>query len=229
VFCVALGLLALVTTNAHATLLGPGGNGLTSTHIADIQTAYISINYTLDSNGTTGTLTASGYPDQFAVNINSAHAMDPDLSSFTLTMTVNRNTGVPVSGTVSYTGVTTSPAYSGDLLDGTITQFGFVNEPNTVAAEGLMNVIFTVTGGALAAPYYTAHTGGIILNLVQTSADAHPFAGVFTAPFQNDQINTPGSSDTFAIVPEPSSFLLFSLGFTMLAWRLRRKRPGHPA
>jgi hypothetical protein len=204
---VLFGLLAFASTNAYATPLG-----LTSTHPGDVTTHFTDVEYTLNSNPATGTLTANGFPDEFDVN-----AQGFVSSSFSLTLTVARSTGAPLGGTVSITGDTDgTPNYNGDLLEGTITQFGFHNPPiGTPGVGNIFEFVVHVTGGLLAAPYYSSNTAGIIMNIANGSASPS-FTGVFTAPFHNDGIQ--GFSDTFPMlpppstsVPEPTSFLVWGL------------------
>ena len=193
---------------------------LSSTHPGDVTTHFIDVQYTLDANPATGTLTAVGYPDQFDDGLQGFTD-----SSFSLSMTVLRATGAVVGGTVTIAGDTDgTPHYTGTLLTGNITQFGFHDPP--LATPGVGNIfefIVDVTGGALHAPYYGSDTAGIIMNIANGSASP-AFSGVFTAPFHNDGFG--GFSDTFptdAPVPEPSTCVLLAFGVLPLAWRLRRQ------
>jgi hypothetical protein len=167
---------------------------------------------------------ATGEPDQFDVNDQFIYS-----SSFNLTMTVLRATGVPVSGSLTIMGdIIDGPTYSGLLLEGEILpssqSFGFMDPVfNPAAGEGgILEFRVHITGGELHAPYYTDDWAGVILTMLN-QASSPPFTGVFTGPFSN----TVGSalSDTFPItdpnIPEPSSFVLLGLGLIPLAWRLR--------
>lgn len=195
---------------------------LTSTHPGDVASFFMGVDYSLDVDPLTGTLTAIGYPSQFDVN-------NQNISNgvFNLTMTVLRATGAPVSGSVSITGDTDgTPFYGGLLLEGDITDFGFMDPPvNPSLGEGsIFEFMVHVTGGALHAPYYTTDTAGIIMTIANGSGSPS-FAGVFTTPFQNDGFS--GFSDTFPTqnpnIPEPSSLLLLGLGLMPLTWQLRRR------
>lgn len=212
------GCIFLAPLNAVAAPLN-----LNSTHPGDVTTHYTDVQYTLDANPNTGTLTAVGYPDQF--DENNQNILFDGGNLFTLSMTVNRATGAPLGGTVTITGNTDGvPFYGGTLLQGNIVAFGFADPPlGTPAAGNIFEFIVQVTGGSLLAPYYSStQTAGIIMNIANGSASP-AFTGVFTSPFHND--GNAGFSDTFPTqnIPEPSSVVLLALGFLPLAWRLRRQ------
>jgi hypothetical protein len=121
-------------------------------------------------------------------------------------------------------------SFSGDLLEGNITQFGFVNAPFSPAAAGNnMEFFVNVNSGLLLEDYYPSHRAGIILNIANTSgAGSHPFTGTFTAPFDNYSPSAPGNgngfSDTFQTpIPEPSSFVLLGLALALFAGRAWRR------
>jgi hypothetical protein len=199
---------------------------LSSTHPGDVTTHYSSVSYALDANPLTGTLTVVGEADGFDLPFPGQFVFN---GTFNLSMTVIRASGAVVSGTVSISGDTfDAPTYSGLLLQGDITDFGFQDpappfNPN-LGEGGLFEFIVHVTAGELHAPYYTDDYAGIIMNIGNASG-APPFTGVFTAPFQNTGLS--GLSDTFPIgdpnIPEPSSVVLLGLGLVPLAWRLRRR------
>lgn len=218
--CIFCGLLlahGLLINDASATPLN-----LTSTHPGDVTTHFTNVVYTLDANPATGTLTATGFPDEFDVNSQGFNTSD-----FTLTLSIARATGQPLGGTVVINGDTDgTPHYNGLLLQGNIVQFGFVNAPlGSPAAGNNFEFVVAVTGGLLAAPYYSSGFAGIIMNIANTTAPVQ-FTGVFTSAFHNNGHSA--FSDTFPItnpnVPEPSSFLLLALGIAPLAWRWRRTR-----
>ncbi len=226
--CLATAVLLNVTAGARAARLGPGGSGLPNTGIADVTTQYIGIQYTLDANPSTGTFHAGGdlqaYPDQFVADGNVAHQqfIDTGTSTFELTATLNRADGSLVSGSVTISGDILAtpyagPTYSGTLLQGTLTAFGF-----STTAPGEFDFIFHVDSGALLAPYYTGQTAGMVMLMVDIGSPA--YTGVFTSAFQNNLDNTNGQADTFAMVPEPSSCVLLGFGLISLAWQLRRRR-----
>jgi hypothetical protein len=218
VACALLGIAIFANLSSAAPL------NLTSTHPGDVTTHYSSVSYVLDANPLTGTLTVVGEPDE--LDVNSQFIFN---SSFNLSMTVMRSTGAVVSGSVSISGDTfDGPVYSGLLLQGDITNFGFqdpVPPFNPALGEGsIFEFVVNVTGGALHAPYYVDDTAGIIMNIGNASG-APPFTGVFTSAFENSGLT--GLSDTFPManpnVPEPSSVVLLGLALVPLAWRLSRR------
>jgi hypothetical protein len=200
--------------------------GLHETHPGDVTTHFIYVGYTLDANPATGTLTATGYPDQF--DVNNQNVQFDGNNSFSLTLSIDRATGAPLGGTVSIFGDTDGvPSFSGDLLEGNITQFGFPTGPYSTPADGnIFEFSGNVTGGALAGPYYGTHKFGIIMN-ISNGSSSPSFTGSFTAPFQNDGLTGLGGiSDTFSMpAPEPSSLVLLALGLIPLVLRFSRSAP----
>jgi hypothetical protein len=219
--CVLIGILALAPNKADATPLN-----LAETHPGDVTTHYTFVQYSLDANPNTGTLTAVGYPDQF--DVHNQNILFDGNNSFSLTATINRSTGALVSGTVSISGDTDgSPSYSGLLLQGTLSQFGFPDLGPNFGGGNIFEFVVHVTSGALLTPYYGSQTAGIIMNIANGSSSPS-FTGAFTTPFKNNgDSGVGGSSDTFSMtnpnVPEPSSLALLGLGCIPLAWRLRRR------
>lgn len=228
VACVLLGIVVAATSEAGATPLG-----LSSTHPGDVTTHYMYVHY----DPSDATFHAEGYPDQFDVH-NQNIQFDGN-NYFSLTMVVNPSTGALVSGAVSISGDTDgSPSYSGLLLQGTITEFGFPDPGPNFGGGNIFEFVVHVTGGALLAPYYSgadnpAHSAGIIMNIANgSSSPSFTAANLFTAAFQNDGFSgLGGSADTFPTpshgVPEPGTIILLGIGFLPLAWRLRR-RGVHP-
>lgn len=219
VACVLVALFVVAPMRAQATPLN-----LTQHHFGDVTTHFTTVNYSLNGDGITGTLTAEGYPDQF--DENNQNVGGP-YQYFYLTMTLNKTTHAIVSGSVLIDGETDgSPHFLGTntthLLTGNITAFGFADPPlGSLGAGNLFEFKLDVTGGVLAPAYYTSGKGGIILN-IQNGSGASNFTGVFTAPFDN---GGNGYSDTFPMpVPEPSTAVLLALGFIPLARHLRRRR-----
>lgn len=207
-------IFASAATSASAAPLN-----LSSTHPGDVASFYTDVHYLLDANPNTGTLTATGYALQFDVNNQNIFN-----GTFDLSLTVERATGAVVDGFVSISGETDgTPYFNGLLIEGPILEFGFQDPPVAAPSGSLFEFIFGVSGGALAAPYYSGF-GGIIMNIANGSG-TDDFTGVFTAPFNNDGFN--GFSDTFPTpTPEPSSFALLALGLLAMIWRVARR--SHP-
>jgi hypothetical protein len=214
VICILLG--------GAASLVNAAPLNLNSTHPGDVASFYTSVNYALDANPNTGTLTAVGYALQFDVNNQNIWN-----GTFDLALTVERATGAVVDGTVSISGETDgTPFYDGLLIEGDIVAFGFHDPPVAPPSGSIFEFIFEVDDGVLWAPYYTSGYGGIIMTIANGSDPANPFTGVFTAPFNNDGFS--GFSDTFptTAVPEPSSLVLMAFACMAVAWRIAtRARP----
>jgi len=123
---------------------------------------------------------------------------------FSLSATIDAS-GNASSGTLSISGTIAEIGVAGTLLTGNLLQFGF---PETPGAETL-DFVFEVTGGSLT-PGYCPSPVGVWLH--DTG-----FGGTFASSFDNDISGGwgvgEGTSDTFVVVPEPSSAVLL-LGIT---------------
>ena len=105
VLCMMVVVLLGLSSLARGGQIGPSNMGLFNPHIGDVTTAYTDVEYVLNANPATGTLTAVGYPEQFLTAPSGTEtSIDVDTSSFTLSLIVNRSDGSVVSGTVSMSG-----------------------------------------------------------------------------------------------------------------------------
>jgi hypothetical protein len=213
VLCVAWGLCG---SGAHAAMLG-----LTQQY-PDIAVpnnfSYISY--------TNGTFTAAGDPQQYTVgpedNPTTYNFDTPESSrSFSLTALLDPLTGSPTGGSLSISGSITDLSVGGDLLTGTLDQFGFLDE-----GGDFFEFVYNVTGGALASQFGGAGSGKVGLIMYASNSG---FTGSLTADFavtgEGDLLNS--TVDAFICpVPEPSSMVLLLLltasGLVTIA--LRRSR-----
>ena len=102
-----------------------------------------------------------------------------------------------------------SGSFSGVLLTGEITGFGFQDSGGTT---DFYDFTFTLTGGLLA-PLYSPTLG------VSLTSEQSNFAGVFTADFDGEAKGTLG-----AVIPVPAAVWLFSSGLLGLVGIARRKK-----
>ena len=163
------------------------------------------------STGSIGTLTVTGWPT--GITMPGTNVTDPiDNGTYNLTAEINKANGQPVSGTLDIGGTVAGSASSGTLLTGQLSQFGFQN-----SGGDIFEFIFNVTGGDLAKDFNSQ--SGVIL-----TATGSGFDGSFTTGFATQVSES--VSDTFPVVPEPtSSTLLFcALVVGLPAFVCNRKR-----
>ncbi len=182
----------------------------------DLSAQFLTVDY-VASAGTTGTLTATGWPTSFTITgTNTPDYCEIDNGQYSLTAQITK-TGQPISGTLDITG--TIPGMStpsGTLLTGQLSQFGFEPPPG----GDIFEFMFNVTGGDLAS-YYNGQAGIIL------TATGSGFDGNFMTSFST-QVSQ-AVSDNFGVVPEPNTAILLvnvlAFGLPALVYhRLRAKR-----
>ena len=171
----------------------------------DIFSTGISVSY----NASTDAFSAIG--NAISLDDDGADPLVPIFSgSFTLTATIDASGVLAPGGTLAISGTVPTDmsggTYSGSLLSGSLTAFGFGGENDP------FEFLFTVTGGAAADLW--GDTGGVILH-------DHYFPGSFDDGWSS--LFPVGTSDTGTPIPEPATMLLLGSGLIGLAG-LRRKR-----
>lgn len=196
-------VLSIVGFNSSASSLG------LVLGIPDISSNNINVSY----NSTTDILTATGYAS--TLDLTNAPGVTNILDgTFTLTAVIN-DAGVASSGSLLiagdvYDSTATTIIYSGTVLSGTLSDFGYVSS---------LEFIFNNTAGNYASLYPKA---GVILSNTG-------FTGSFTNSFTNFVSITapvPGVADTVPVasVPTPAALpagLTLLAGFAVL--KLRKK------
>ena len=200
--------LTLVCASITAALLFAGAAAATPLNLhleshPDIASSFIDVTYDAGTDALVASgLAAALYPD------NSGVFVDIIGGQFELAATVLSD-GSATGGSLSITG--SVPGSGPSLLTGVLVDFGF-----HVAAGGPLEFIFQVTGGDLA-PLYGGLGAAAAVILSETG-----FGGSFASDFDNlitGPGSSPGVSNTGVPVPEPSSFMLMTLG--LLALRRR--------
>ena len=186
---------------------------LTLTSAPDIFSGFIDVTYTASSDQFLAQGFSLKYYDGTATN-------DIPNGDFNITATID-GAGVVSSGSLSITGTVQNTIYSGVLLTGNVSAFGFRN-----TGGDPFEFTFNITGGSLA-PVFGAQVGLIL--------EAHStFNGSFAANFNNLLGGTPGTgsvtSDVAPVIPEPSTnFLVVLAGCLLLtggfAWKGERRQP----
>jgi PEP-CTERM motif len=198
--------------------------GLTTDPAGDVTTSSIDIEYTQS----TGKFTANGTTDGYSYSVLTDTDYFMLAPVYTLTATLNPATGALISGTFEIDG-SDGGLYSGILLKGTLTAFGFPNPTSSTNVP--LEFTFDDLSGVLTlpgAPYAGMANAGTILHLM--SKTAYFTSGWPAVNFDSQTAANIGNtnSDTFPIpptnpTPEPSTFVLLAAGLLPLAWRLRRR------
>lgn len=170
----------------------------------DISTGFVSVDYVAGID----LFTAVG--EATALDIDGLAPPDHPISSgsWSISATID-DSGNPGPGTLTISGDVLSE--SGLLLSGDLVAFGYLD-----AGGETFEFLFDVTGGDLE-PLFGSRVG-VILNAWNSG-----FGGSFGTNFGNDGFS--GFADTFSqVVPEPSAFVLASIGAAMACIRRRRAR-----
>jgi hypothetical protein len=211
-------LCAIVSVCLSVSSIGVSAARAGSLNLVPQNPDLAALNLTVDyqpTSGSTGTLTATGWPTSFTITgTNTPDYPSIDNGTYDLTAQVTK-TGQPISGTLDIGGTIPGLASSGTLLTGQLSQFGFQN-----SGGDIFEFVFNVTGGDLA-PYYHGQTGVIL------DATGSGFNGSFANTFSTQADEA--VADNFTVVPEPSTTVLllcvsiFGLPIVSCS-RLRRAR-----
>ena len=180
---------------------------LTLTSAPDIFSGFIDVTYNASSDQFLAQGFSLKYNDGAATN-------DINNGNFNITATID-GAGNASTGSLLITGTVQNTIYSGVLLTGSVSAFGFRN-----TGGDPFEFKFNITGGSLA-PVFGAQVGLIL--------EAHStFNGSFASNFNNLLGDTPGTgsgtSDVAPVIPEPSTkFLVVLAGCFLLTGGFARK------
>jgi hypothetical protein len=183
----------------------PGGSE--SPTVLDLTSSYLETKY----DGAGLFTVESTWTGATSLNNDSIHPLY-DLSgdgNLDISLTIDPTTGAPLSGTLTISGDAsnhyTGGTNTGNLLTGTISQFGFPSASQGPANDGaeVFEFIFNTTGGDLAA-YYPS----IVVNLSEVDIK---FNGTFGTNIFDDATEENGQTDTYAgaVAPEPPTLVIF--------------------
>lgn len=192
----------------------------------DLTSSVVFVNYDYDPSTETGTFTADGTPA--AIVLTSGGSSVPVTGgAFHVEVKFDKN-GIPIGGVNDVLDIdgTVGSTYSGDLLDGTLSEFGSYNGASP--AGDRFEFVFDVTGGGLSGAY--GPKAGVIL----VPGTWSTFNGKFDEDFHN-KLNGlmtfgDGTADTFVPIPEPGSMLIwllaitFCVGLPLCRSRMTRRR-----
>lgn len=158
----------------------------------DIYSEAIDVNYVYDTADSVGNLTAFGEATSFYDGTGYYNILN---GIFALSA-ITSDSGTLIDGNLAISGTVQTVGYSGDLLRGNLTAFGFdgLNDP--------FEFLFDITGGSMAG-LFSNNVGGVILSYTG-------FGGSFNSNFSNTFQE--GVSDTAPPVPEPATFALLLIG-----------------
>jgi len=196
----------VASPESHATplyLSSPSGS-------PDLMTSFASVSYTTSNNLFQAIGSTTDYEN------GTTGLVDAGTSTLAATIT---GAGLLTSGSLTLQGDIGSGVET--LLTGTLTTgpggtaFGYTNVTGVVGSGDIFEFLFTVTGGnAVIVSDFggLGANGGVIVDANFPNADT--FDGSWTKDFLN---NNEGVSDTFSMIPEPSSVLLVLFGGVLCA------------
>jgi PEP-CTERM motif len=197
-FCVVIVVLFVFFASAQATLIN-----VTLEPHPDIASGFIDVTY----DATSDTFVASG----FALEMDDDSIAPTESISgglFSIGATID-GSGLLGSGTVTIVGTIANLGFnSGTLLTGNLTNVG------ADAPSGLIEFLFSVTGGDAAGLYGGAGaTGGIIMGGTDFTSWGSSFNNNFGMQGLGQAV-----ADTAPVIPEPTTLALLTLGMFATRW-----------